>query len=520
MNDYIRILIVEDHQIVRVGLKVILNSIGGFLVVDEADNGATAIEMAAQASPHVVLMDIALPGTDGIEATYQIKTRCPQIKVIMLTSYDSDKDILASMGSGADGFCLKDIPPNQLVAAIKHVSAGGIWLDHRIAERLKKSQGIDDSMQETFALDAHVLDLLCYVEQGLSNEEIAKEMNLSAVELRAMMRQAVNSLFLAHNEEERPKQLRKQFAAKIGDRAINSSRSQNLIVGERFAQKYVIESLIGRGGMGRLYKARHVHTDKVVAIKVLLPQFAADRRVARLFQEEAKAASALDHPNIVRILDYGATESSHSFIVMDYIEGTTLEALLRERILTINEFYDIFDQICNALIAAHSKDIIHCDIKPGNIVLINNSSGAYTVKLIDFGLAKILPPPQTSVQMQLTDSFDICGSPAYMSPEQCRGSKLDARSDLYSVGCVMYESLSGHLAAPGISVMECVSKHLEETPPTFSEVCPERRISQSIEKLIFNLLEKDRALRTQTAVHLKSDIASSFFEFIHKDESS
>lgn len=514
MTELIKILIVEDHQIVRIGLRVLLQSLEKFLVVGEASDGRVAVDKVIELKPDIVLMDIALPTMDGIEASYQIKSRCPQTRVIMLTSHDTDKDILAALGSGADGFCLKDVPIEQLSEAIVTVHNNGMWLDSRIAERLQQTRmGSYDQQPESKSLDADMLDLLCYVEQGLSNEEIASEMGATTEQLRVMMRDAVEALFLTGDKNERSKQLRKQFAAKIADVSVDTHQSSILTIGEIFADKYLILSHVGRGGMGRVYKAKHIHTEKIVAIKVLLPQFAADRRVVRLFQDEARAAAALVHPNTVQVFDFGITQKGQSFIVMDYIEGTTLETLLRQKgRLTLPEFHNIFDQVCNALVAAHSKDVIHCDIKPGNIVLLGTNDGQMTTKLIDFGLAKILPPPQASIQMQLTDSFDLCGSPAYMSPEQCRGGRLDLRSDLYSLGCVMYEALTGHQAASGLSAMECISKHLQEMPASFASVAPELHLPDSIEEIVFKLLDKNPDARFQTPMQLKLALSKAYFD--------
>ncbi|CAN5543369.1 hypothetical protein BH10CYA1_BH10CYA1_18910 [soil metagenome] len=511
-GNVIKILIVEDHQIIRIGLRLLLEKMENFSIVGEAEDGGLALGKALELRPDVILMDIGLPGTDGVEASFQIKSQLPSTRIIMLTSHDGDDDILASMGAGADGYCLKDVPAVQLADAIRTVHRGGTWLDPRIAERLLKTQQVKEPNRPP-TLTAENLDLLCYVEQGLSNEEIAVDMGLHIDVLRAKMREVLEILFLSDDPNQSGKKLRQQFAAKLGDVVFDTDQPANLSIGDTFADKYLIKSQIGRGGMGRVYKALHLHTDRVVAIKVLLPQFASDRRVARLFEEEARAASALVHQNTVQIFDFGVTREGQSFLVMDYIEGTSFETILRrEPILDPDRFFNIFDQVCNALIAAHAKDIIHCDIKPSNIVLLPNSNGPDIAKLIDFGLAKILPPPQSSIQAQLTESFEVCGSPAYMSPEQCRGGKLDARSDLYSLGCIMYEALTGKQAAEGNSAMECIAKHLEELPPRFAQACPDRNIPKALEHIVFALLQKVPEARFQTARQVKNALAISYRE--------
>jgi DNA-binding NarL/FixJ family response regulator len=513
--EVIKILIVEDHQIIRIGLKLLLEQTENFLVVGEAEDGNAAVAKTLELRTDVVLMDIGLPGADGVEASFQIKRHFPQTRIIMLTSHETDDDILAAMGAGADGYCLKDVPAAQLAEAIRTVYHDGTWLDPRIAERLLQARKSTEGNALVIGpeLTAENLDLLCYVEQGLSNLEIATEMGLTLDQVKVKMREVLEVLFLSDNAHQSGKQLRKQFAAKLGDVVFEHEQPAILTIGDTFADKYLIKAQIGRGGMGRVYKALHLHTDRVVAIKVLLPQFASDRRVVRLFQEEARAASALVHHNTVQIYDFGITSEGQSFLVMDYIEGTSFETILRrDRVLDPHRFYSIFSQVCDALIAAHAKDIIHCDIKPSNVVLISSKNGADVVKIIDFGLAKILPPPQSSIQAQLTESFEVCGSPAYMSPEQCRGGKLDARSDLYSLGCIMYEALTGKQAAEGRTAMECISKHLQELPPKFEIACPDRQLPKALEHIVFALLQKIPDARFQSAQQVKNALAVSYRE--------
>src|SRR5438105_2533803 len=189
----IKILIVEDHQIIRIGLRLLLEKMDNFSIVGEADDGSLALGKALELRPDVILMDIGLPGADGIEASFQIKGQLPSTRVIMLTSHDGDDDIWASMGAGADGYCLKDVPAVQLAEAIRTVHNGGTWLDPRIAERMVKTQQAKavKKPNEPPSLTAENLDLLCYVEQGLSNEEIALEMGMHIDVLRAKMREVL-----------------------------------------------------------------------------------------------------------------------------------------------------------------------------------------------------------------------------------------------------------------------------------------------------------------------------------------
>ncbi len=506
----IAIVIVEDHKLMSTGLKLMLQQIPGFQIVGEAYDGKSAVQSIVRMRPDVVLMDIGLPDIDGIDVTYQIKFLCPHTKVIMLTSHQSEEDVLASLGAGANGYCLKDSTSAQLESAIRTVDSGGNWLDPELERCLKKA-GSSVKPPNSQLQEIEDLDLLCFVEQGLSNAEIAKELSVSVETVKVRLRKIFETLFLSELIPQRlqktAQRWRKQLAAHVGDAVVEGEKTttQILSIGETFAGKYQIKAVIGRGGMGRVYKAVHIHMDRLVAIKVLLPQFAADRRVIRFFQDEAKAASTLLHPNIVQIFDFGITADGQAFLVMDYIDGVALDTVLRSEVcLNRSRFFSVFLQICDALIEAHEKSVIHCDLKPSNIILTQNGTQSEFVKIIDFGLAKTLPPAKAGVQGQLTDSFEVCGSPSYMSPEQCRGTRMDWRTDLYSLGCTMYEALTGHQAINGATAMECVSMHLEDTPLGFDHICPERKIPKELEHLVFKLLAKNPEHRIQSAQDLKT----------------
>ena len=529
----VRLLVVEDHQIIRLGLKLLLDEIPGFQVVAVAEDGNQAVQKVLEQQPDVVLMEIGLPEVNGIEATARIKAVSPRTRVVIFTSHETNDDVFAAIGAGADGYLLKDAPTLQLVRAIKTVNDGGTWLDPKIARRVvQTSQKVGAQEQadsDQFALQESNLDLLVLVERGLSNEEIARELGATVEQVRQEMRFIIERLFLSDKGDESVKQIRRQFAAHLGDgiasqkadtiEALESSAT--LAIGDLFANRYLIQSSAGRGGVGRVYKAKHLHMNRTVAIKVLLPHLAQDRRVVRLFKDEARAASALIHPNTVTIYDYGETKEGQPFLVMDYIEGKSLDEILRhEPYLELDRFIAIFGQVCDVLAAAHAKDIIHCDLKPSNVVLLPCEGGPETVKLVDFGLAKILPPRHSGVQMQLTDGFDVAGSPPYMSPEQCCGKKLDARSDLYSLGCVMYEALTGVQAMYGTTPMECMSKHIQEMPQTFAQALPDRKIPAELEAIVFKLLAKAPDARYQTALEVKSVLMNVLAKELASTESN
>lgn len=268
-----------------------------------------------------------------------------------------------------------------------------------------------------------------------------------------------------------------------------------LAKGALIGGRYEILAPVAKGGMGVVYKANQVVLDRTVAIKVL--QLAEeDETHCERFKTEAKAAASLTHPNIVAVYDYGDLDDGRPFLVMEFIEGKTLGRLLRkEGPLTERRAINLFIQVCLGLSCAHQQNIIHRDLKPGNIILVQ-SAGSEIAKLIDFGLAKRIFEDQ-----HLTRSGMILGTPFYMSPEQCRGVPTDARSDIYSLGCVLHETLAGSPPLEGDSPISTMFKHLQEMPdmehPSIAGA------SYEIKTVIWRCLQKDPDHRFQTADELR-----------------
>ncbi|MBY0549204.1 MAG: serine/threonine protein kinase [Candidatus Obscuribacterales bacterium] len=219
-----------------------------------------------------------------------------------------------------------------------------------------------------------------------------------------------------------------------------------------FDEKYLLLEVLGEGGYGRVYKARHLLMQKIVAVKVLLAELETLEALNR-FEAEARATNQLTHPNIVAVFDYGV--SPRPYMVMEYVEGETLDQLLaREGPLSVDRFVSLFDQICLGLSLAHGRQLLHRDLKPSNIIIDRHTG---TPKILDFGVVKIFGEDRTL-------SGQTVGSPPYMSPEQCMGKELDASADVYSLGCVMYETLTGLRAFDGENAIECMYKHFNVTP--------------------------------------------------------
>lgn len=257
------------------------------------------------------------------------------------------------------------------------------------------------------------------------------------------------------------------------------------------ADKYEILDVLGTGGMGVVYKARHLLMKRIVAIKMLHESLTANEVMRKRFEQEAQAISALNHPNILTVYDFGVTEDNKPYLVVEFLEGTSLEEVLNEEgALDSSRVMHIFKQATSGLAQAHEKGIIHRDLKPGNIMLINVGDQKDFVKIVDFGIAKLVQE-STEQNIGLTATGEVFGSPLYMSPEQCRGRKLDNRSDIYSLGCVMYHALCGKRPFSAQDLPECLYKQVHETPPKFSEVAPELNIPEGLEKVVNKAMAKE-----------------------------
>ncbi len=279
--------------------------------------------------------------------------------------------------------------------------------------------------------------------------------------------------------------------------------SNDPLIGKVFAERYEIESVLGLGGMSIVYKAKHRLMNRTVAIKMLHGKLKEDVTSLERFKLEAQAASSLSHQNIITVYDFGVTDDGEPFFVMDCLEGESLEDLIeRKPNLPLERALPIFKQICAGLDAAHKKGIVHRDLKPANVVLIREQDGSELVKIVDFGIAKILPGAGIE-QQQLTKTGEIFGSPIYMSPEQCLGKELDTRSDLYAFGCLMYDVLAGGPPFRGESILETMNMHVNEAPRPIKELMPDANVPPELEEIIVKCMAKNPAERFQTASEIQ-----------------
>ncbi|MCA9804611.1 MAG: protein kinase [Cyanobacteria bacterium HKST-UBA02] len=286
------------------------------------------------------------------------------------------------------------------------------------------------------------------------------------------------------------------------------------VIGSTLAGNIYVEELIGKGGMSSVFKGRHTQIDRPVAVKVMHEHLVSEENALLRFQKEAQAAGKLDHPNIVKVADFRVGEGGFSFLVMDYVPGVSLaQAIRKQGVLSCRQAVDIFSQACDALQHAHSHGVIHRDLKPSNIMLVDSESedGKPQVKLLDFGIAKILPQHGGSGQ-KLTQTGEVFGSPLYMSPEQCMGKPLDVRSDIYSMGCLMYETLTGTPPIVGANTFETFFKHTTEMPASIKTHRSDLPNYREIDAIILKAMAKNPADRYQSMAELKVDLLALFDE--------
>lgn len=321
---------------------------------------------------------------------------------------------------------------------------------------------------------------------------------------------------------------------------------------ELLDDKYQIDQLLGQGGMGAVYRATHVGTKRTVAVKVIHPQLSTHNQFVARFRREAEAAGRLRHPNVVDVTDFGIARTANgpvAYLVMEYLDGCTLaEIIAEEGALPIQWVVDILEQVCAAVETAHHAGIIHRDLKPDNIWLEPNGRGGYTVKVLDFGLVKLGAPdyPSTpayitspatvelnsgatesetilrpvtedyatliksadsTVDENLTAIGSVMGTPHYMSPEQCRGERLDTRSDIYSLGVVAYRLLTGETPFKG-SPEEVIELHKTATPPSIRD--RNRKVPRKMARIVMSALAQDPAQRPQSAAGFAAALRASW----------
>jgi len=282
---------------------------------------------------------------------------------------------------------------------------------------------------------------------------------------------------------------------------------QDSLVGTTVKDRYYVLSALGTGGMSVVYLAKSMRRKpKLLALKTLRTQGLNDEVVVKRFQREAELLSGLNHPRIVQVHDYGYTKRGQPYFVMDYLTGENLgQVINREGPLSPSRVRNIFMQVCGAVDHAHRCGVVHRDLKPGNIMLLDLDGETDFVKVVDFGIARF----QTEAH-RLTRLGEVWGSPVYMSPEQCMGKPLDVRSDVYSVGIAMYESLTGDVPFLGKNYVDTMGQQINDPPKAFKEMAPNLTIPENLEQVVVKSLAKDPLERYQSMGELREAINDAF----------
>src|SRR5688572_7379575 len=274
------------------------------------------------------------------------------------------------------------------------------------------------------------------------------------------------------------------------------------LIGKVLDGRYEIEKVLGEGGMGLVYKARHVTLGKPLAIKVLKAEVSKDAEIVQRFRQEAQSATAIGNHHIIDISDFGVLHDGSTYFVMEFLDGIALtKAIEPNKPLEARRSIHIAKQLCRALGAAHDIGIVHRDLKPDNVYLISRGGDKDFVKVLDFGIAKVV-----GAKSKLTQVGQVFGTPHYMSPEQCSGTQVDKRTDVYALGVIMYEMASSRVPFDADNLMGILTKHLYEEPIKPHELPPPVDVPPSLEAIIMKCLAKKTDVRYQSMQEVLADL--------------
>src|SRR5712691_7747927 len=278
------------------------------------------------------------------------------------------------------------------------------------------------------------------------------------------------------------------------------------MLGQTLDEKYRLDAQLGIGGMGTVYRARHLLIDRPVAVKVLNPRFVEDEAARTRFQREARAAGRLQHTNAVTVTDFGQTQDGYVYIVMELLEGRTLRDILaKEAPLEAARSVSLMLQVSDAVAAAHQAGIIHRDLKPANIFIVQRAEVPSLVKVLDFGIAKLAAESLEEDEVKaLTQVGAMIGTPRYMSPEQCDGAELTPAADVYSLGVILYEMLTGTVPFSGSTPLAIAMRHFSEPPRSPREIVSS--IPLELEKVVLHALEKRPEARPANAAEFRNEL--------------
>ncbi len=483
-----RILVVDDGADNRDVLRRRLERSGH--VVETAEHGRRALELLAAMPFDLVLLDVMMPELDGFAVLEAIKGNpaLRDIPVIMISALDEMPSIVRCIEHGAEDYLPKPFDP--------------VLLRARINASLEKKRFRDQEVEYLREV-GRVIEAATAVEAGKYQQGALAPVARRADELGRLARVFDRMVLQMKGREERLRDQVRDLRHDIEEARRTSKElpiavdGGNLRTGEHLGQRFEILKVLGRGGMGTVYRARDLDLEEEVAIKTLRPEFVRDATLLERFKDEIRLARRLSDQHIVRTHDFGEWGGVY-YLTMEYVEGITVREVIDTRgRLGVSSTMAIATQLAHSLAVAHEHGVIHRDIKPQNLLL----DAAGVLKVMDFGVAR-LAERTTSV----TEAGLAVGTPTYMPPEQLMAEAVDARSDLYAAGVVLYECLTGQTPFQAPSVMVLVKKLLTETPRSPAELNPE--VPPALAALVLRLLAKAPEERVQTARELAQQLES------------
>ncbi len=444
----IRVLIADDHPIFREGLAKIISRDPRMHVVAQAENGDEAVAHLTELRPDVAVLDLDMPERDGFAVTRAAQQAKLAVKVIILTSHNNEALFHSALDLGVAGYVLKDGAINEIVNAIRAVAGGRHYFSPELSTYLLNRANRPISLSESQTTTTE------------STPAAALGVSLPKFEPGSQRR-------ISH---------------------------------------YRILKQLGKGGMGEVYLAEDLKLGRQVAIKVLNHQLTDNQEHLRRFEREARAASALNHPNILTVYEIGEADGAH-YIATEFIEGESLSQRMKRGTMELTEVLDIGIQVASALAAAHEAKIVHRDIKRDNIMVRED----HLVKVLDFGLAKLVQQDAHELDSEgITQALHkttpgvVLGTAEYMSPEQARGLEVDERTDIWSLGVVLYRMVTGKTPFHGETMSDVIASILKtEPPPLVNEAGP---VPRELELIISKALRKNREERYQHIKDLLIDL--------------
>jgi eukaryotic-like serine/threonine-protein kinase len=444
----IRVLIADDHPIFREGLAKVISRDIRLHVVAQAENGDEAVAQLTKFRPDVAVLDLDMPERDGFAVTRAAQEAELPVKVIILTSHNNEALFHSALDLGVAGYVLKDGAINEIVNAIRTVAAGRHYFSPELSTYLLNRANRPANL----------------AERAPTANELTRAETLS-INLRKF--------------------------EPSSDRPISH---------------YRILKKLGAGGMGEVYLAEDFNLGRQVAVKVLNHELTDNPEHLQRFEREARAASALNHPNILTVYEIGEAEGAN-FIATEFIEGESLRQRIDRGPIELAEILDTAIQTASALEAAHEARIVHRDIKPDNIMVRED----HLVKVLDFGLAKLVRQElpeldsegDTKALVKTTPGV-VMGTPEYMSPEQIRQRPIDARTDIWSLGVLLYEMVAGKKPFHGETFGDVIAAILRSEPPNLSEIasgCP-----PELGRIVAKALQKSRQQRYQSVKNFATDL--------------